>query len=226
VGFGGPVHGRGRCQEPMTADDQPPSMRTRARPAGGLRPTVRHPVLEPGPAPQLPRLPARPAAPAGSQQTLTRLAGAEPITGAPASRGPVAAMVPLGVSLGPRTAQPAPRPAVARGPCHRPHDAGVLVLDETGDRKDGTATAHVARQYLGSVGKIDNRIVAVTACGLTSAAAGRSMRCPTHQHPGWPRPRATRGSGPSRSSPSSCSRPPAGWYRVPGGGRLLLRRQP
>src|SRR4029453_1861150 len=30
-------------------------------------------------------------------------------------------------------------------------------------RKDGTATAHVARQYLGSVGKVDNGIVAVTS---------------------------------------------------------------
>jgi hypothetical protein len=39
----------------------------------------------------------------------------------------------------------------------------VLVIDGTGDRKDGTATAHVARQYLGSVGKIDNGIVAVTS---------------------------------------------------------------
>jgi DDE superfamily endonuclease len=39
----------------------------------------------------------------------------------------------------------------------------VLVVDDTGDRKDGSATAHVARQYLGSVGKIDNGIVAVTS---------------------------------------------------------------
>jgi SRSO17 transposase len=37
------------------------------------------------------------------------------------------------------------------------------VVDDTGDRKDGTRTAHVARQYLGSVGKIDNGIVAVTS---------------------------------------------------------------
>jgi SRSO17 transposase len=42
------------------------------------------------------------------------------------------------------------------------HRGGVLVLDDTGDRKDGTATAHVGRQYLGSVGKTDNGIVAVT----------------------------------------------------------------
>ena len=39
---------------------------------------------------------------------------------------------------------------------------GVLIIDDTGDRKDGSATDHVARQYLGSVGKIDNGIVAVT----------------------------------------------------------------
>ena len=37
------------------------------------------------------------------------------------------------------------------------------MVDDTGDRKDGTRTAHVARQYLGSVGKIDNGIVAVTS---------------------------------------------------------------
>ena len=48
-------------------------------------------------------------------------------------------------------------------PATAPHAAGVLVVDDTGDRKDGTATAHVARQYLGSVGKIDNGIVAVTS---------------------------------------------------------------
>jgi hypothetical protein len=48
-------------------------------------------------------------------------------------------------------------------PATAPHQRGVLVIDDTGDRKDGTATAHVARQYLGSVGKIDNGIVAVTS---------------------------------------------------------------
>ena len=42
------------------------------------------------------------------------------------------------------------------------HSGGVLVLDDTGDRKDGTATEHVGRQYLGALGKIDNGIVAVT----------------------------------------------------------------
>jgi hypothetical protein len=48
-------------------------------------------------------------------------------------------------------------------PATAPHAQGVLVLDDTGDRKAGTATAHVARQWLGSLGKTDNGIVAVTS---------------------------------------------------------------
>ena len=47
-------------------------------------------------------------------------------------------------------------------PATAPSPDGVLVIDDTGDRKDGNATDHVARQYLGSVGKVDNGIVAVT----------------------------------------------------------------
>ncbi len=39
----------------------------------------------------------------------------------------------------------------------------MLVLDDSGDRKAGRHTAHVARQYLGSLGKTDNGIVAVTS---------------------------------------------------------------
>ena len=47
-------------------------------------------------------------------------------------------------------------------PLTAPTADGVLVIDDTGQRKEGSATDHVARQYLGSVGKIDNGIVAVT----------------------------------------------------------------
>ncbi|MFJ5310061.1 transposase [Streptomyces sp. NPDC088350] len=38
----------------------------------------------------------------------------------------------------------------------------MLVIDDSGDRKDGTATAHVGRQWLGRLGKTDNGIVTVT----------------------------------------------------------------
>jgi hypothetical protein len=40
---------------------------------------------------------------------------------------------------------------------------GVLVIDETGDRKDGHQTAHVGRQYLANLGKIDNGVGSVTS---------------------------------------------------------------
>lgn len=42
----------------------------------------------------------------------------------------------------------------------------TVVIDETGDRKKGKKTDYVARQYLGSVGKIDNGIVSVNAYGI------------------------------------------------------------
>ena len=42
----------------------------------------------------------------------------------------------------------------------------TLIIDETGDRKKGSKTDYVARQYLGSVGKIDNGIVSVNAYGV------------------------------------------------------------
>ncbi|MFG2502834.1 transposase [Streptomyces sp. NPDC048441] len=38
-------------------------------------------------------------------------------------------------------------------PATAPHDGGVIVIDDSGDRKDGTATAHVGRQRLGRYGK-------------------------------------------------------------------------
>ncbi|MDQ1032787.1 SRSO17 transposase [Streptomyces umbrinus] len=43
-----------------------------------------------------------------------------------------------------------------------PHDGGVIVIDDSGDRKAGTATANVGRQWLGRLGKTDNGIVTVT----------------------------------------------------------------
>jgi SRSO17 transposase len=43
----------------------------------------------------------------------------------------------------------------------------TVVIDETGDRKKGKKTDYVARQYLGSVGKIDNGIVSVNAYGVS-----------------------------------------------------------
>jgi SRSO17 transposase len=42
----------------------------------------------------------------------------------------------------------------------------IVIIDETGDRKKGKKTDYVARQYLGSVGKIERGIVSVNAYGV------------------------------------------------------------
>jgi SRSO17 transposase len=42
----------------------------------------------------------------------------------------------------------------------------ILIIDETGDKKQGRATDYVKRQYIGNLGKIENGIVAVTAYGV------------------------------------------------------------
>jgi SRSO17 transposase len=41
-----------------------------------------------------------------------------------------------------------------------------VIIDETGDRKKGNKTDYVARQYLGSVGKVNRGMVSVNAYGL------------------------------------------------------------
>ena len=52
-------------------------------------------------------------------------------------------------------------------------DGGVLIFDETGDLKKGTATAGTGRQYTGTAGRIENAIVAVYAGYAT--AHGHSL---------------------------------------------------
>ena len=42
----------------------------------------------------------------------------------------------------------------------------TLIIDETGDRKKGSSTDYVKRQYIGNLGKVENGIVAVSAYGL------------------------------------------------------------
>ncbi|NJR73382.1 MAG: IS701 family transposase [Scytonema sp. CRU_2_7] len=42
----------------------------------------------------------------------------------------------------------------------------LLCIDETGDKKKGTTTDYVDRQYIGNLGKIENGIVSVNAYGI------------------------------------------------------------
>ena len=46
------------------------------------------------------------------------------------------------------------------------HHPVTLMIDETGDRKKGTTTDYVSRQYLGSLGKVDNGLVTVHVVAL------------------------------------------------------------
>ena len=64
--------------------------------------------------------------------------------------------------MGPGPSERAAAGAAAEGPATAPRQAGVLVIDDSGDRKDGVKTAHVGRQYLGRYGETDNGVVTVT----------------------------------------------------------------
>ena len=101
--------------------------------------------------------------PRDRNKTLTALAGAEPIV--EAQEAPVQRLQSfLSESVWDAEAVNARRLELTwTDAALTPHAGGVLVIDETGDRKDGSKTAHVAHQYLGSVGKIANGIVSVTS---------------------------------------------------------------
>jgi SRSO17 transposase len=101
--------------------------------------------------------------PAERNKTLTALANAEPVIGA--QRPSVQRLQWfLSESTWDAAAVTARRLALLRAdPGTAPHAGGVLIIDETGDRKDGERTAHVGRQYLGNRGKIENGVVSVSS---------------------------------------------------------------
>jgi hypothetical protein len=101
-------------------------------------------------------------APRERNKTLTALAGAEPVTGSK-----LAAVQRLQFFLSESVWDPEAVNArrlelLLASPVTAPHEGGVLVIDDSGDRKDGTKTAHVGRQWLGRYGKTDNGVVTVT----------------------------------------------------------------
>ena len=101
--------------------------------------------------------------PRDRNKTLTALADAEPISGAQ-HREVQRLQWFVSESTWDHQAVNQQRLALLQAdPATAPGGQGVLVIDDTGDRKDGRHTAHVARQYLGSVGKTDNGIVCVTS---------------------------------------------------------------
>jgi len=94
--------------------------------------------------------------PRDRNKTLTALAGAEPVVGAQHQAVQGLQWFLTESTWDHQQVNQRRLDLLLADPATRPHDQGVLVLDDTGDRKAGRHTAHVARQYLGSLGKTDN----------------------------------------------------------------------
>jgi SRSO17 transposase len=120
-------------------------------------------------------------APRERNKTLTCLAGAEPVAGAQH-----AAVQRLQYFLSescwdPEAVNARRLELLMAAPATAPHPGGVLVIDDSGDRKDGTATAHVGHQWLGRYGKTDRGIVTVTTLW-----ADERLYYPVHARPYTP----------------------------------------
>ncbi len=101
-------------------------------------------------------------APRDRNKTLTALAGAEPVAGA---QHPAVQRLQFFLSESrwdPEQVNARRLELLVADPGTAPHGGGVLVIDDSGDRKDGTKTAHVGHQWLGRYGKTDNGVVTVT----------------------------------------------------------------
>jgi len=101
-------------------------------------------------------------APRERNKTLTALAGAEPVTGAQHSAVQRLQFFLSESRWDPEQVNARRLELLLAGPATAPHEGGVLVVDDSGDRKDGTKTAHVGHQWLGRYGKTDNGVVTVT----------------------------------------------------------------
>jgi SRSO17 transposase len=101
--------------------------------------------------------------PRDRNKTMTALAGAEPVVGAQHAAVQGLQWFVTESSWDHQQVNRRRVQLLVADPATAPHDQGVLVLDDSGDRKAGRRTAHVARQWLGSLGKTDNGIVAVSS---------------------------------------------------------------
>lgn len=119
--------------------------------------------------------------PTERNKTLTALANTEPIIGA---QHPHAQSLQwfLSESTWDAEAVNTRRLALLReDPVTAPTEHGALVIDEHGDRKWGSKTAHIGKQYLANIGKIDTGVVSVT-----SLWADEHLYYPLHVEPYTP----------------------------------------
>ena len=101
-------------------------------------------------------------APWDRNKTLTALAGAEPVTGAQHPTVQRLQFLLPESRCDPDKVNERRLEQLLADPATAPHGSGVLMLDDSGGRKDGTKTAHVGHRWLGRYGKTDNGVVTVT----------------------------------------------------------------
>jgi hypothetical protein len=101
--------------------------------------------------------------PSERNKTLTGLVNTDPLVGAQLPRAQNLQWFLSESNWDERQVQAERLQLLRDNPATAPNAQGALVIDETGDRKDGHKTAHVARQYLGNVGKIENGVVSVSS---------------------------------------------------------------
>ena len=101
--------------------------------------------------------------PSERHKTLTGLTNTEPVVGAQVARAQRLQWFLSESDWSEREVQTERLRLLREDAATAPTAQGVLVIDETGDRKDGHSTAHVSRQYLANLGKIDNGVVSVSS---------------------------------------------------------------
>lgn len=101
--------------------------------------------------------------PTERNKTLTALANTEPVLGAQRKEAQSLQWFLSESNWNPKELNRRRMELMLKDPKMAPNGSGVLVIDETGDRKDGNSTAHVGKQYLGGIGKIDNGVVSVSS---------------------------------------------------------------
>jgi len=101
--------------------------------------------------------------PTERNKTLTALANTEPVVGAQRKEAQGLQWFLSESTWDPERINRRRVELLLEDPKTAPRQGGALVIDETGDRKDGKKTAHVGKQYLGGIGKIDNGVVSVSS---------------------------------------------------------------
>jgi hypothetical protein len=96
-------------------------------------------------------------------KTLTALANTEPLIGAQRKEAQSLQWFLAESSWEPEVVNRRRVELMLEDPKTAPVGSGALLIDESGDRKDGNATAHVGKQYLGGMGKIANGVVSVSS---------------------------------------------------------------